>query len=75
MLEDAASVDDEEAARIGKSKRGDELPSELGRPAKRWKRKPNFAPRTQPRKGLTGGKPRNQAEKMRWHRAKPVQEK
>jgi len=83
LLEDAARVDAEEDARIGKGKRGDELPPDLAtveqRRAKiREARKAleaearERAAQAAMEKAEAGGKPRNQAEKKRWQRAKPV---
>lgn len=83
LLEDAASVDAEEDARFGKGKRGDELPPDLAtveqRRAKiREARKAleaeakERAAQAAAEKAEAGGKPRNQAERKRWQRAKPV---
>lgn len=81
LMNKAAQVDAAEDAAYGKGKRGDELPSELATAQQRLaklreiKKKMEQAARDEAAKlererAAAGGKPRNEAEKKRWQRAK-----
>lgn len=81
LMSTAAQVDAAEDAAYGKGKRGDELPSELATAQQRLaklreiKKKMEQAAREEAAKlererAAAGGKPRNEAEKKRWQRAK-----
>lgn len=81
LMNTAAQVDAAEDAAYGKGKRGDELPSELATAQQRLaklreiKKKMEQAAREEAAKlererAAAGGKPRNEAEKKRWQRAK-----
>ena len=81
LMNKAAQVDAAEDAAYGKGKRGDELPSELATAQQRLaklreiKTKMEQAARDEAAKlererAAAGGKPRNEAEKKRWQRAK-----
>ena len=81
LLEEAAHVDAQEDERFGKGQRGDELPPELatveGRRAKLREAKQALEQEARQRaeqaaqeRAAAGGKPRNEAEKKRWMRAK-----
>lgn len=81
LLEDAARIDAEEDQRFGKGNRGDELPPELAtveqRRAKIREAKKALEDEAKQRaeqaaqeRVAAGGKPRNEAEKKRWMRAK-----
>lgn len=81
LMNKAAQVDAAEDARYGKGKRGDELPSGLATAQQRLaklreiKKKMEQAAGEQAAKlererAAAGGKPRNEAEKKRWQRAK-----
>ena len=84
LLEEAERVDAEEDERFGKGRRGDELPAELatveGRRAKLQQAKQTLeaerrqvAERAAQERVEAGGKPRSEAEKKRWKRAKNEQ--
>ena len=84
LLDEAARVDEEEDQRFGKGQRGDELPPQLAtveqRRAKIREAKKALEEEAQQRarqaaeeRAAAGGKPRNEAEKKRWMRAKSGQ--
>lgn len=81
LLAEAGRVDAEEDARHGEGRRGDELPAELATTEKRLaklrqikeqmeQRAREQAADLERRKRDAGGKPRSDAEKQRWKRAK-----
>jgi len=81
LLAEAERVDAEEDALYGKGRRGDELPDELATTEKRLaklreikqqmeQRARQEATELEQRKREAGGKPRSEAEKKRWQRAK-----
>ena len=84
LLEEAEQVDAEEDGRLGKGRRGDELPVELatveGRRMKFQQAKQTLeaerrqvAEKAAQVRAEAGGKPRNEAEKKRWKQAENEQ--
>jgi transposase len=81
LLGRAAQVDAEEDARYGKGQRGDELPAELATTQQRLAKLREIksrmeqeareqAAKLERERAAAGGKPRNEAEKKRWQRAR-----
>ena len=81
LLAEAARVDAEEDARYGQGRRGEELPAELATAEKRLAKLREVkvkmeqqareqAARLEKERAEAGNKPRNEAEKKRWQRAK-----
>jgi transposase len=81
LLEQAATVDAEEDARYGPGRRGDELPAELATTEQRLaklheikqrmeQQARDAAAQAEQERAAAGGKPRNEAEKKRWQRAR-----
>ncbi len=81
LLAEAERVDGEEDARYGRCRRGDELPAELATASQRLEKlralkakmeqqASQQAAQLERERAEAGGKPRNEAEKKRWQRAK-----
>ena len=81
LLKEAAQVDAAEDARFGKGRRGDELPPELATAQKRLaklreikqkmqQQANDVAAKLEQERQQAGGRPRHEAEKKRWQRAK-----